>query len=325
MMMRDTTMLSRVADSLYWMSRYLERAEHTARLIDVDVQLRLDQSPDAAAVRWSRLLEALQIPVPPMGSEYTHPITHTLTFDRANPSSIVSCISTARENLRHVREQCSSEMWEQLNRLYIEVRDAPAENWTTQTHEALTSIMEGVHLFQGVTDATMAHGEGWHYIRAGRFLERAGNTASMLTAHFEEFLGRSDQPIALDEFVEWVGILKSACAFESYCRYYTADLRATRVAEFLILNADFPRSIRFAAGQVEGALKAIARHTGRSGGRAERLAGRFRASLDFAQVDELMSGGLRERLRDIVRQCADVHAAMHETYITYPIAASLAS
>ena len=115
-------MLSRVADSLYWMSRYLERAEHTARLIDVDVQLRLDQSPDAAAVRWSRLLEALQIPVPPMGSEYTHPITHTLTFDRANPSSIVSCISTARENLRHVREQCSSEMWEQLNRLYLQMR-----------------------------------------------------------------------------------------------------------------------------------------------------------------------------------------------------------
>jgi len=316
-------MLSRVADSLYWMSRYLERAEHTARVVAVNLNLSLDRmGPDGQSHR-GRLSGSL--PAPPLEG-----LTHSFALDDpspdlANRAAIAACLTAARENARQVREQVTSEMWEQLNRLYIEVRDAPAENWTTQTHEALTSNMEGVHLFQGVTDATMAHGEGWHYIRAGRFLERAGNTASMLTAHFEEFLGRSDQPIALDEFVEWVGILKSACAFESYCRYYTADLRATRVAEFLILNADFPRSIRFAAGQVEGALKAIARHTGRSGGRAERLAGRFRASLDFAQVDELMSGGLRERLRDIVRQCADVHAAMHETYITYPIAASLAS
>src|SRR5205814_3575745 len=110
---RDAGMLSRVADNLYWMSRYLERAEHTARLIDVDVQLRLDQSPDAAAVRWSRLLEALRVPTPPIGAEYAHSISHTLTFDRTNTASIVSCIAAARENLRHVREQCSTEMWEQ--------------------------------------------------------------------------------------------------------------------------------------------------------------------------------------------------------------------
>ena len=316
-------MLSRVADSLYWMSRYLERAEHTARVVAVNLNLTLDRVAADGQSHRGRLSDSL--PAPPLEG-----LTHAFTLDDpspdlANRAAIAACLTAARENARQVREQVSSEMWEQLNRLYMEVRDAPAESWTTQTHEALTSVMEGVHLFQGMTDATMAHGEGWHYIRAGRFLERAGNTASMLTAHFEEFLGRSDQPIAMEEFVEWVGILKSACAFEGYCRYYTADLQATRVAEFLILNADFPRSIRFAAGQVEGALKAIARHTGRSGGRAERLAGRFRASLDFAQVDEIMSGGLRERLRDIVRQCADIHAAMYETYITYPIAASLAS
>lgn len=316
-------MLSRVADSLYWMSRYLERAEHTARVVAVNLNLSLDRvGPDGQSHR-GRLSGSL--PAPPLEGLTNSFALDDPSPDLANRAAIAACLTAARENARQVREQVTSEMWEQLNRLYIEVRDAPAENWTTQTHEALNSIIEGVHLFQGVTDATMAHGEGWHYIRAGRFLERAANTASMLTAHFEEFLGRSDQPIAMEEFVEWVGILKSACAFEAYCRYYTADLRATRVAEFLILNADFPRSIRFAAGQVEGALKAIARHTGRSGGRAERLAGRFRASLDFAQVDELMSGGLRERLRDINRQCADVHAAMYETYITYPIAASLAS
>jgi uncharacterized alpha-E superfamily protein len=314
-------MLSRVADSLYWMSRYLERAEHTARVVTVNLNLSLDRvAPDGQSHR-GRLSRSL--PAPPIEG-LTHSFTDDLSPGLAHRAAIAACLTAARENARQVREQVTSEMWEQLNGLYLEVRDAPADDWTTQTHEALTSIIEGAHLFQGVTDATMAHGEGWHYIRAGRFLERAGNTASMLTAHFEAFLGRSDQPIALDEFVEWVGILKAACAFESYCRYYTADLRATRVAEFLILNADFPRSIRFAASQVEGALKAIAHHTGRPGGRAERLAGRFRASLDFAQVDELMSGGLRDRLRDIGRQCADVHTAMYETYITYPIAASLA-
>src|SRR5215813_1349037 len=186
---RETTMLSRVADSLYWMSRYLERAEHTARLIDVDVQLRLDQSPDAAAVRWSRLLEALQIPVPPMGSEYTQPITHTLTFDRTQPSSIVSCIASARENLRHVREQCSSEMWEQLNRLYLDVMDSrpearPEESWMLKSHGFFRAVQEGAHLFQGITDGTMSHGEGWQHIQLGRYVERADTLAALVETHF---------------------------------------------------------------------------------------------------------------------------------------------
>ena len=118
---RQTTMLSRVADSLYWMSRYLERAEHTARLIDVDLQLRLDQSPEAGAGRWLRLLEVFQVPAPEDGKIDASSLTHVLTLDRTNPSSILSCVAAARENLRQVREQCSTEMWEQLNRLYLQV------------------------------------------------------------------------------------------------------------------------------------------------------------------------------------------------------------
>src|ERR1035438_3486628 len=125
---RRTAMLSRVADSLYWMSRYLERAEHTARLIDVDLQLRLDQSPESGAGRWLRLLEASQVPVPgPEDSAIdAASLTHILTLDRSNPSSILSCVAAARENLRQVREQCSSEMWEQLNRLYLQVNSTTA-------------------------------------------------------------------------------------------------------------------------------------------------------------------------------------------------------
>src|SRR5271166_5612145 len=153
---RETTMLSRVADNLYWMSRYLERAEHTARLIDVDLQLRLDQSPTAGSDRWLGLLEALQVPAPenvPLDAEI---LTHLLTLDRANPSSIISCVAAARENLRQVREQCSSEMWEQLNRLFLQVNSTtPGEAWLLHSHVFFRAVQEGAHLFQGVTDSTM--------------------------------------------------------------------------------------------------------------------------------------------------------------------------
>src|SRR6202050_5770219 len=125
---RDTTMLSRVADSLYWMSRYLERAEHTARMIDVDFQLRLDQSPEAGAGRWLRLLEASQVAPPLDGKIDAATLTHILTLDRGNPSSIISCVVAARENLRQVREQCSSEMWEQLNRLFLQVKSTASSD-----------------------------------------------------------------------------------------------------------------------------------------------------------------------------------------------------
>ena len=143
-------MLSRVADSLYWMSRYLERAEHTARLIDVDLQLRLDQSPEAGAGRWLRLLEASQVPPPEDGKIDAASLTQVLTLDRTNPSSILSCVAAARENLRQVREQCSTEMWEQLNRLYLQVNSTTAsEAWLLHSYVFFRAVQEGAHLFPG--------------------------------------------------------------------------------------------------------------------------------------------------------------------------------
>ena len=177
-------MLSRVADSLYWMSRYLERAEHTARLIDVDFQLRLDQSPDAGSGRWLRLLEASQAPPPEDGKIDAATLTNVLTLDKSNPSSIISCVAAARENLRQVREQCSTEMWEQLNRLYLQVNNTTkTEAWLLQSHIFFRAVQEGAHLFQRVTDSTMSHGEGWHFIRTGRYLERAYGTATLLDVY----------------------------------------------------------------------------------------------------------------------------------------------
>ena len=140
-------------------------------------------------------------------------------------------------------------------------------------------MIEGVHLFEGVTNATMGHGEGWQYLQTGRFLERADATAALVDLHFH---GKTRLPAT---HLEWVGLLRSCSALEAYCRHYTADLRPERIAEFLLLNPEFPRSVRFAANRVESALRSVAQYTTRGvGGRAERLAGRLHASLDYGQV-----------------------------------------
>jgi len=162
-------MLSRVADSLYWMSRYLERAEHTTRLLDVNLNLMLDE-PSGVERRWKRMLAALGHP---RGVKWTGDyldLVRTLTFDMEVGSSITSCIVSARENARHVREQISTEQWQRLNRLYLQITDANFSSLASndeQRAEFLYSVMEAVHQFQGVTDSTMSHGEGWQYIQLG--------------------------------------------------------------------------------------------------------------------------------------------------------------
>ncbi len=222
-------MLSRVAESLYWMSRYLERAEHTARLIDVDLNLMLDQSPDSSLERWGRLLEGLRTSLPPGEKGDALSVTQTLTFDSSNPTSIVTCIASARENARNVREQISSEMWEQVNRLFLRVTRSGIEGiWNSQPHEFFRAVKEGAHLFQGITDSTMNHGEGWHFIQLGRFIERAGATAALMDVHFRRFAHRPDQAVETTDYLEWVGLLKSCTAFEAYCKVYTAELRPHR-------------------------------------------------------------------------------------------------
>lgn len=321
---RETAMLSRVADSLYWMSRYLERAEHTARLIDVDLQLRLDQSPQAGKSRWIRLLEASQIPVPEEGALDAATLTQLVTLDRSNPSSIVSCVASARENLRQVREQCSSEMWEQLNRLYLQINSTtPGEEWLLRSHIFFRAVQEGAHLFQGVTDSTMSHGEGWQYIQLGRYVERTDALARLIGAHFAHLPHPSDQVVESEEYLEWVGLLKSCAAFEAYCKTYTAELRPLRVAEYLLLNAGFPHSVRFSSDMIHGALRVIAELTERKAEQPVRLAGRLSATLSFGQIDEIMAGGANAYVDNIRLQCAQVHAAIHQVYFDYSIESAM--
>jgi uncharacterized alpha-E superfamily protein len=321
---RQTPMLSRVADSLYWMSRYLERAEHTARLIDVDLQLRLDQSPEAAAGRWLRLLEASQVPAPEDGEIDSASLTHVLTLDRTNASSILSCVAAARENLRQVREQCSSEMWEQLNRLYLQVNSTTkSEAWLLQSHVFFRAVQEGAHLFQGVTDSTMSHGEGWQYIQLGRFVERTDELARLIGTHFVRLPHPLDQAVESEEYLEWVGLLKSCGAFEAYCKAYTADLRPLRVAEFLLLNPDCPHSVRFSVDKIHAALRAIAELTDRKADQPERLAGRLRATLSFSQIDEILASGAVAYVESIRWQCGQAHTAIHQAYFDYSVESAL--
>ncbi len=246
-----------------------------------------------------------------------------LVFDLSNRESVAACITQARENARQVREEISSDMWQQINELFLRVRQACASAPSARLHYLSRLVIDGIHLFQGITDSTMGQGEGWQYLQAGRFIERASETALLLDAHF------GSDPVsassAAGDRAGGVSLLRSCSALEAYCRCYTADVQLGRVAEFLLLDPEFPRSVRFAASRVESALQALARVTSRrSGGQAERLAGRLHASLDYGQVDEILEDP-HTYFEGIRRHCVQIHAALYQTYIGYRIEAALSA
>jgi len=315
-------LLSRVAAALYWSGRYLERVEHCTRVIDVRLDLGLDRTPGAREWDFERLYDALlftrdedeDLPANP-----AELIERTI-FDPANKQSVFACLTSARENARQVREEISSEMWEQLNALYLRMKDLRMEGtWPARPHYLARFIIEGVHLFQGITDATMGHGEGWQYLQVGRFVERADATAWLLDLQFQG-LATAATASARATHSEWAGLLRSCASLEAYWRVYTADLRPDRIAEFLLLNPDGPRSVRFSAECIESALRVIGEHVSRRvAGHAERLAGKLHASLNYGQMEELLGDNPHLVLGSIRRQCEEIHAALYHTNIDYPI------
>jgi uncharacterized alpha-E superfamily protein len=313
-------LLSRVADALYWISRYLERAEHTARLVDVARELGLDRAASVRSRAIDRLYSSLGLS---SGADGEQSLVRLALFDTSHRNSVAACIMSARENARQVREEISSDMWEQINDLFLRVRKLQEASAGGRTHYVSRVIVEGVHLFAGVTDATMGHGEGWQYLQAGRFLERAASNAALLDAFLVDTA--DEAPAALDQ-ADWVTLLRACSALEGYCRRYTADVRPERVTEFLLLDAECPRSIRFAATRLEAALQAMARYSGRpSGGRPERLSGRLRASLDYGQVDEILSDDPHAYLTSVSRQCAQIHSSIYQSYVSYSIDTALSA
>ncbi len=314
------TMLSRVADTLYWMSRYLERAEHTARLLDLHLHLMLDQSAADPQARWDRLFASLHLSQPPADVHESYAITRWLTLDIYNDSSILACISAARENARHVREQISSEMWEHINRLYFEIkRHDLTPVWYDQPHELYRAVKEGVHLFQGITDSTMSNGEGWNFIQVGRYVERASTLAQLIDTHFQHFANIPLNQTITDDFLEWVSLLKCCTAYEAYCKVYTAEIRPDRIAEYLIFNSDFPHTIRFSVDWIYQGLQSIANITeSKRAKHVNRLAGKLHALLDYSSVDEILAAGLHEYLEAVQTQCGQIHNAIYSAYIIYP-------
>jgi uncharacterized alpha-E superfamily protein len=302
------------------MGRYLERAEHTARLLDVRLDLGLDRRLNAAGWDFGRLFTALKLS-PALSPATPAELVEYVMFDLANHDSVLACVTSARENARQVREEISSDMWEQLNALFLRMQQVRREGtWAARPHYLSRLVIDGVHLFEGDTAATMGHGEGWQFLKVGCFLERAGATATLLDLYF------SRSPALPAGHLEWVGLLRSCAALESFCRRYTADLRPDRIAEFLLLSVEFPRSVRFSASRVESALRTISQLTGRRvGGRADRLAGRLHASLDYGHVDEILSDDPHTYLEAIGRYSAQIHTAAHQTYVMYPIESALPS
>ncbi len=327
-------MLSRVADSLYWMSRYLERAEHTTRMLDVNLNLMLDESSTSSEHRWLRVLDALGKPkdIEWKGDPYS--LTRTLIFDTENRASILSCIIAARENSRHVREQISTEQWHRLNSLFLQVtrpemhteRHAEALlAGSEQPTEFLQQVMEALHQFQGVTDSTMSHGEGWQFIQVGRYIERAASLAMLLEAYHEDLWGHPARALEGNEYLEWMGLLRSATAFEAYCKVYTADLTPERILEFLLLDPKFPHSLRFSIDGLQAALEAISTESGKN--RAEslrRIAGRLQASLSYSSVNEILDQDVVAYLKIIKAECKAIHENIYEQYVDYSIQAALA-
>jgi uncharacterized alpha-E superfamily protein len=311
-------LLSRVADSLYWIGRYLERAESLARLIDVRLDLALDRRAAGWDFSWLYAMAKVELPVDPPASPPA--LVSALMFDTKTKTSVMACVNLARDNARQVREEISSDMWEQLNALFLRLGDARTDaSGSARPHYVSRLVVDGVHLFDGVTDETMGHGEGWQFLQLGRYVERVGATAALVDLYFS-----GGGPLLPGGHTEWAGLLRSCSALEAYCRCYTADLRPERIAEFLLLNPEFPRSVRFAAARVETALKIIAVLTARgAGGRAERVAGRLHASLDYGQVDEILSEDPHVYLETVGRYCDQIHAAVYQSYVMYPIESAL--
>jgi uncharacterized alpha-E superfamily protein len=293
--------------------------------VDVHLNLMLDQATVTQDRRWGRVLASLSHPIPKDRMVSSGLVAESLIFDQDVTSSIVSCIMSARENARQVREQISTEMWEQLNRMFHAVRETSfADTRNAHPVEFLEAVKDGALTFHGMTDSTMNHGEGWQFIQIGRYLERAKSVATLLDVHFSEFYRAIERPPDASDHLEWIGLLRACAAFEAYCKTYTADLTPDRIAEFLLLNPEFPHSVRFAVEMLQLSLNSLPEATAtRKGGRVSRLAGRLRASLSFTQIDEIMSAGIHMHLENVQRQCSQIHSAAYQGYIDYPIDSAL--
>jgi len=317
-------MLSRVADSLYWIGRYLERAEHTIRVLDVNLNLMLEGPASKTDDRLQRLMIALAVP-DSLHDRKLDDLVDAMCFDVSNPASVSASIGAARENARQVRDEISSEQWQKLNRLYHRTAEMRAPRGYATLSDLLQTLLDGLHLFEGVTDTTMPHGEGWQFIRAGRYMERSSAIATLLELYYRHPFSAPEGMIDSTQYLEWVGLLRCCTAFEAFCTIYTADLTPGRVLEFLLLSPLFPHSLRYSVNCLVESLTGIQREGRRSSSEdLVRRAGRLQASLSFAQIDEILARDTAAYLHDVLGQCRIIQELIYRLYISYSVDTALA-
>jgi uncharacterized alpha-E superfamily protein len=299
------------------MSRYVERAENVARFVDVNLNQMLD-APDGSGQQWKPLVFTTgdHEDFAQRYGEATHQnVIDFLTFDRDNPNSIVSCLRAARENARSVREIISSEMWLQLNKFYLMVNSSATKAKDLESpHEFFTEVKLLSHLFTGVTDATMTHGEAWHFCQLGRGLERADKTSRLLDVKYFILLRSVAEVGTTFDEIQWAAVLRSTSAFEMYRKRHGRIL-PKRVVEFLVLDREFPRAIHSCLLCARDSLHAISgTPLGTFRYSPEKLLGQLCSELSYASVDEIVAQGLHEYLDELQTKFNLVGQGIFETF-----------
>jgi len=311
-------MLSRVANSIYWLNRYIERAENVARFIDANYHMALD-IPGSATTQWQPLINTTgdhDLFKRLYGEADRDKAIRFLTFDKENPNSIRSCVRAARENARSVREHISSEMWEQLNSFYLMIANAAEESSMDLPHQFFVDIMTASHTFVGITDTTMTHGEGWHFGRLGRMLERADKTSRILDVKYFILLPSVDYVGSPYDNILWSALLRSASAFEMYRKRH-GRIDPQKIVEFLLLDSHFPRAVHYCLTTAAISLHNITgSQRGSFANKAEQELGRLHAEFDYAAVDEIMKSGLHEYLDGTQGRLNAIGKAIHDVFFS---------
>ena len=305
-------MLSRTADHLFWMSRYTERAENTARLVDINYQTSLlPQSDGVALVGWQGLIsisELMPAYTKKHGEIRPRDVMEFMVKDEKNPSSIVSCLSAARENARAVRGTLTTEVWETHNQTWLEVRRMiAAGEFERDPARFFEWVKFRSHLSRGVTVGTMLMDEALYFMRLGTFLERADNTARLVDVKFHavqsDFYGAASEKDQEYDFYHWSAILRSVSGFEIYRKVYRDVIKPERVAELLILRADMPRSLHASLNEVVSNLAMVSNDPESE---THRRAGKLRAELKFGRIDEILATGLHAYLTQFLDRVNDL-------------------
>jgi uncharacterized alpha-E superfamily protein len=318
-------MLSRVADSMFWMSRYIERAENIARFLDVNLHLTLDLG-ESIEQQWSPLVATTgdhEAFYKRYGLANRENVWQFLTFDHDSPNSVVSCLYAARENARTIRGSLPSEVWEELNKFYLFVRGANVAETAEQAGEFLSAVKRFSQLLVGVMESLMSRDEAWHFARMGRSIERADKTSRILDVKYFILLPTSNEVGTPLDVVQWSALLKSASALEMY-RRVRGRITPENVVGFLMLDHNFPRSVRYCLHRAEESLRVV---TGASPGTyrstAERRVGRLRAEFEFTQPEDIIQIGLHEFIDSLQSKLNDLDAAIFEEFFAVlPVASA---